>query len=274
MSATRKFMIGLALMLLAIIISACGPSPEEQAATSAAETAAAATDTPTRSPSSTPTPTYTPTPTPTSTPPPTPFPPFRDDFTEVLEEGWVWLQEVENGWNLHERKGFLRLEVHIDAEQVLVRKAPEGNFDITTRVLFQPYQNFQQAGLIIYQDDEHFLKFIRAMAWFPKTEDLPDVFAANALYFDYIDYDIGDPVWHDVDPNFHTRTDELDEAFLRLTRQQGTYTAYYSSDGEEWTMIGSHESDIVPIYVGITTCCATQYLADADFDYFTLEMLP
>jgi len=65
MYLTKKFNIGLALMLFCIILSACGPSPEELAATSVAETAAAATNTP--SPTSTSPPTSTPKPTPTPT---------------------------------------------------------------------------------------------------------------------------------------------------------------------------------------------------------------
>ena len=58
MNLTKKFNIGLVLMLFCILLSACGPSPEELAATSAAETSAAATSTPT----STPVPTSTPMP--------------------------------------------------------------------------------------------------------------------------------------------------------------------------------------------------------------------
>jgi len=78
MFLTKKFNLGLTLMLFCILLSACGPSPEELAATSAAETAAAATSTSTMTPTSTPisTPTATqvpPTKNPTSTPkPPTP----------------------------------------------------------------------------------------------------------------------------------------------------------------------------------------------------------
>jgi hypothetical protein len=64
----KRFNLGLALMLFCILLSACGPSPEEQAATAAVLTAAAATNTP--SPTSTPAPTFTPTPTPTPTPVP------------------------------------------------------------------------------------------------------------------------------------------------------------------------------------------------------------
>jgi hypothetical protein len=69
----KKFNIGLALLLFSILLSACGPSPEELAATSAAETAAAATNTPTITPTYTPTtpPTATNTPLPSDTPQPT-----------------------------------------------------------------------------------------------------------------------------------------------------------------------------------------------------------
>lgn len=60
----KKVNLGLVLILLCCLLSACGPSPEEQAATSAAETAAAATSTPlptsTLAPTSTPYPTSTP----------------------------------------------------------------------------------------------------------------------------------------------------------------------------------------------------------------------
>ena len=69
---TKKFNALFVLILLSALLSACGPSPEELAGTSAAETAAAATSTFTITPSPTSTP-IPPTATPTSIPtkPPT-----------------------------------------------------------------------------------------------------------------------------------------------------------------------------------------------------------
>jgi len=58
----------MALIVVAAALVGCGPSAEEQAATSVALTAAAATSTPTVTPTHTPTPTSTPTPTPTPIP--------------------------------------------------------------------------------------------------------------------------------------------------------------------------------------------------------------
>lgn len=63
----KKIHPGLALLLITILISSCGPSPEELKATSAAETAAAATYTPI--PTSTDPPTSTPSPIPPSSTP-------------------------------------------------------------------------------------------------------------------------------------------------------------------------------------------------------------
>ena len=68
MISTKKFGITCLILLIGLLSSGCGPSPEEQASTAAALTAAAATSTP--SPTSTPAPTFTPTPTPTPTPVP------------------------------------------------------------------------------------------------------------------------------------------------------------------------------------------------------------
>ena len=65
----RKQFTILVLIVLSILLSACGPSREELAATAAAETIAAYTPTPTRT--ATATPTVTPTPTSTFTPTPT-----------------------------------------------------------------------------------------------------------------------------------------------------------------------------------------------------------
>ena len=263
----RKIMLLALLLLCMFFMSSCGSSPEEIPA----KPATAATNTPILTLTSVPT--FTPSPTDTPTPPPTstPIPPFRDDFTEILGDGWEWLSEYEDGWNLDDKPGFLFIEVQVDKKQILARKVPEGNFEISTRVLFQPYHNFQQAGLIIYNDDLHFLDLVRGMAYYTH---LGEILPGNAIYFDYIDSDVAGAPYYNVGSHFGTRVDVMDEAYFRLTRVGRIYTADYSPDGEEWINIGTHESDMVPLYVGLRTCCSVKYLADSYFDYFTLKILP
>lgn len=97
MFITKKFKLGLSLMLFCILLSACGPSPEELAATSAAQTAAAATNTPVP-----PTVTPTPTPTPTVAPPTatvTPIPPTPTPTNIPADQGPITCGEYEFQFN-------------------------------------------------------------------------------------------------------------------------------------------------------------------------------
>jgi hypothetical protein len=253
---------------LILILVACGPGESVP------------TDTPEPPPPTVPPPTATQIPEPTSTsapptptPSPTTIPPFRDDFTQVLEDGWTWHLEKRWGWDLHKKPGFLSVEVALDTNQILLRHAPEGDFEISTRVLLTPYSNFQSAGLLIFQDDGHFLSFHRGMCDY--IEILPEACQGNAIYFNNVDHDVGIPEeGYSIGPQFPTRTAEISEAYLRLKREGRNYTGYYSDDGENWTLIGKQESDLFPYYVGIWTFGAETYMADAEFDYFTLEALP
>ena len=228
-------------------------------------------------PTSTKVPTPKPTPVPpTSTPTSTPLPPFRDDFTQLLEPGWIWLNEDRFKWNMSEIPGFLRIYLSDEglgqAENVLLRNAPEGNFEITTRVLFTPYSNFQFAGLVIYQDDGHALQFGRAMCYLPS---IPGNCVGNGLYYDNIDVDEGvEGEGYSVGDNFTTSTVKKGEAYLRIIREGRTYTAFYSDDGTNWQTIGRHESDLFPSYVGLIASQAYEQPAKADFDFFTLEAMP
>ena len=197
---------------------------------------------------------------------------FSDDFEDELQPGWEWLYESKDRWTLHEKPGFLHFEVALDTKQFLARNAPEGNFEITTRVLITPHQNFQFAGLFILQDDGHKLMFGRGFAYFPDAECC----IGNALYYDNQDKILGVPEQgYAINLLSPTKTDELDEAYLRLTREGKTYTAYYSNDGENWTTIGKHKVGWVPVYVGIMARGNQNSTSvDADFDFFTLKILP
>jgi beta-xylosidase len=188
----------------------------------------------------------------------------------------MWIREPRFGWNLHEKPGFLRIEVDSRAgfenHGLLLRHAPEGDFEISTRVLFTPYANFQMAGLVIYQDDKNALYTHRGMCYIPGATH---VCIGNGIYFNLYNRDEGvSEEGYQIGSSFPTKTIEKSEAYLRLTREGRTYTAYYSDDGETWVTIGRHESDLFPFYVGLLAIGAQTNPADADFDYFTLETLP
>ena len=107
-----------------------------------------------------------------------------DPFEEVLEPGWRWVRESSSNWNLTERDGHLRITTQMgglllgsdSARNLLLRDAPDGDFEIETLVYFEPVSDFQIAGLLVYEDDGNFLLLGRGYC---------DSCGGNMIYFDY-----------------------------------------------------------------------------------------
>jgi beta-xylosidase len=193
---------------------------------------------------------------------------FRDDFDGALATGWQWLHEDPTHWNLNEAPGYLRIIVQpssINGERIrnfLVREAPKGNFEIATLLRFTPTKNFQIAGLLVYQEQSNALQFGRAFS------ECSTGCSGNAIYFDSFQAGNFGP------SNFATKVNNASQAYLRLRRVGNTYTGYYSEDANTWLKIGEHESSITPSYVGLIGAQGFEGEAPADFDYFTIEVLP
>ncbi|UCC77453.1 MAG: hypothetical protein JSW37_03585 [Anaerolineales bacterium] len=204
-------------------------------------------------------------------PRPTPTAPvwesFRDDFDgPSLAPEWWWMNEDSADWSLSERPGFLRVLSGPGApwqENLLLQGAPSGDFAMTTRVLFEPAANFQMAGVVLYQDDENYMVLGRAFC------DLgPPSCIGNAIYFDNIQ---GGQA---AGSNYASSTTSLGEAYLRVVRFGTTYFGYYSEDGENWSLLGSHIRDTtnlsgIGLGVGQDQSAAR---IPADFDFFEIRV--
>jgi serine/threonine protein kinase len=220
-------------------------------------------------PTDTPQPTGTPVPEqPTAAPTAGPDIIFRDDFDGALAAGWGWVREDATHWNLREAPGSLRIVAQAGgvgtiqsapANNLLVREAPQADFEIATLVRFNPSSNFQFAGLLIYQDDSNAILFGRAFC------DIADVCVGNGIYLDSIQAGEFGP------DNYATSTANQSSAYLRLKRKGDTYTGYYSEDGANWRAIGQHSSSLTPARVGLIASQAYEAETGADFDYFAIE---
>jgi regulation of enolase protein 1 (concanavalin A-like superfamily) len=95
-------------------------------------------------------------------------PAFSDDFNGGWDSAWAWTDpnsDVTRQTGTH--PGFLRLIVpdgndldentNYDAPRLLV--ARDGDFTIETRIEFDPQEHYQGAGLLIWQDEDTFLRF-------------------------------------------------------------------------------------------------------------------
>jgi beta-xylosidase len=221
-----------------------------------------------------PTPTIVPSPTSTEIPPtvspvPTTDPNFyRDDFNENLTVPWTWVRENSQNWSLTNVPGTIQISVsqgyvssHTNTN-MLLRPAPSGNFQIETQMTFRPEDNFQFAGLIIYESDSN---FIQAGREYCKAVNC----IGEGLYMDYHKNGVM------VKPDFGQPYKEIDPILLRLSRRGNSYTFEVSTDGKVWFIIGSHTSDMAPLQIGLVT---GQRLKgppiSATFDYFEVRSLP
>lgn len=204
-----------------------------------------------------------PTPTPTGSPGAAAW---RDDFNGSLAEGWYWKNENSTMWNLTETPGFLRIYASpygVSGQNLLLRSTIQGNFVITTHLLFEPVSNFQLAGLIIFQDEENLLQFGRAFC------DVPGNCVGNGIYFDLA------LEGNSTSNNFATEVNNVDEAYLRLERSGNEVTASFSYEGITWFVIGSHSLPPDFIINGVGLGAGQDEITSdedipADFDYFEL----
>ncbi|RIW46045.1 DUF1349 domain-containing protein [Micromonospora endophytica] len=142
----------------------------------------------------------------------------------------------------------------------ILQNAPEGNWTMETKIdgsLLD--EQYQQAGLIVYADDDNYLKF------------------------DYVvDNQAGQPVTRRIElrseiggtiQNPQPGAENLTSAqwYLRLARTGDTFTGSYSADGETWTALEELTNAAVGATpkVGLFTLGANQTASKAaSFDYF------
>jgi regulation of enolase protein 1 (concanavalin A-like superfamily) len=145
-----------------------------------------------------------------------------------------------------------------DITNVLLRNAPEGDFELETRVNFRPGGNYQFAGLVIYDDPKNTVTFGRAFC------DNPNC-AGDGFYLDMTT----GGTW--VGENFATKAPDVDIVYLRLRRVGDAFAALASTDGSDWTVIGTHRRVSNPLFVGILAGQAWGSVPKpAQFDYFAM----
>src|SRR5262249_50111559 len=116
---------------------------------------------------------------------------------------------------------------------VLTEPAPTGNYVVETRVeLNLPAEdccfNYVQAGLVIYGDDDNFIKLAHVSIWETRqTEFAKELFPVPAGYPRYGNTVVGPPgLW----------------TYLRIAKRtragEELYTAYTSRDGQQWVRGG------------------------------------
>jgi regulation of enolase protein 1 (concanavalin A-like superfamily) len=214
----------------------------------------------------TPAPTTT-TPATTTTPPTTTgvAPIYNDNFDGAWNSGSVWTDPNNDvTYSFTARPGFLRLTVpdgndlagavNYDAPRLLVPQ--NGGFSLETLVEFDPQETYQGAGLLIWQDEDHFIRLEFAYGGMSGREK-----NVSFVKGEHGDLELVNSI---------SLPNTLKRIELRLQRVGNQYVARYRQVGGTWLEIGTTDFSLNDtVNVGITQ--VTQYTSSvisADFDYF------
>src|SRR5690554_2092849 len=215
-----------------------------------------------------------------------------DEFDQSeLKEQWQWLRENKTNHKLDAQSGVLTIttepgdisEDSNNAHNLLLQSA-NNDWTIETRLVASrtPSQP-ENAGLVAYQDDDNFVKLMfraviktsRQRGVQPGTVDL--LFEENGIAKSIASIDLKEEV---VGAN---------QLYLRLRKKGSTYTAFYSTDGENFEQLGASDILLKDIRAGLIACdgIITQSMTstfwfdsdttkpdspfDVSFDYFRIK---
>ena len=221
----------LMILALLLVLAACGSQGEPTEALPA-------TDPATQPPAPTePPPTEIPPPTSTPELTPTPDPViFLDTFDDGLADGWEWLNEDTDRWQITEggwlgiaadNPGMGASESEFAMTNLLTRPVPDGDLVVTTRVIADPHENFKQATLYLLGEPVNYTAVLTGFCSFC----LPDsggygVFMEAVRSSESV---IEGPPFIERDP-------ESTDLYLRLvySAEANAITGFYATEADNW----------------------------------------
>jgi len=205
----------------------------------------------------------------------------RDAFRgSTVDRDWSWAagrvgDATVSGGLLRWEVEHTDLYVDSDTASVLVRDAPRGDYVVDTKVRLTglPDQgccyNYAQAGLVIYGDDDNFVKLTDISIWETRqTEFAKELNPAPEGWSRYGNTVVGPPgddwTW------LRIVVERLSGAERRAAGGDSErYTAYTSQDGRRWVRGGVWTHSLADAQIGLVSMGATDQVTSpitAEFD--------
>jgi arabinan endo-1,5-alpha-L-arabinosidase len=227
---------------------------------------------------------------------------YSDEFDNTLGPQWSWIREDPTMHSFVQ--GQLQINVNgdlyrdsNDATNLLLENQPAGSYMVETKLTFDPNDNYQQAGLLVYSDDDHYMKVgpvhsnslnkmisgKESLEVAPPSQPGCDIAApapgSNVAVTPYT---------HEQCPNEGEAWDYLTNAaptvngvtaaspqvtdWLRIYRTGNIYTPYTSVDGQTWVKGAAWEitaaSPAFPVKIGLFAFAGgSKQHIPARFDY-------
>jgi arabinan endo-1,5-alpha-L-arabinosidase len=191
---------------------------------------------------------------------------LSDEFNGTLGDQWSWVREPATGTSVSAETFDFQTQaadLYVDSNNasVLIEDAPNGNYVVETRVrLDLPAEgccfNYVQAGLVIYGDDNNFIKLVEVSIWETRqTEFAKELAPVPDGYPRYGNTVVGAPG---------------DWIYLRIVKQtragEEHYTAYTSADGEHWVRGGTWTHELgSDAQIGLVSMGGSGFTASFDY---------
>ena len=181
-----------------------------------------------------------------------------DNFDKpALNKAWTWVREDPSKWTLEEQPGSLLLtsgEGDIaggKASNILLQSA---NSDWTAETkltcLAPPAMPAQNAGLVAYECDGNFVKFVYS-ATFNFRRPATDGPVAGQLQL-LVQENGSQKSLVSLPMEGIVKEDQV--LWLRLVKQGDDYTAFYSVDGKKFEKMGSAKAVLTDVRAGLVAC--------------------
>lgn len=219
------------------------------------------------------------------------MPSYSQTFDSAkLSPQWSWVNQVASNWSLTSDPGTLTIQAQSgqfyqtdhSGQNVLLEAAPKGNFVVQTRVALDPSVNYQQAGLVLWQNSDTWMKLVgESNSGVDETEwaKQTDVTSSVAGFDCGPSYPAGTcPIYGSgfmEPPGFSPAAEAAGGSgiftWLRLAKVGHEVTAYTSINGKTWTpgatynMSGFDASQ--PIEIGVMATAAGPTPFPAHFSY-------
>lgn len=166
---------------------------------------------------------------------------FYDEFDSPgLNSNWFWVKEDPSRWSLEAEPGKLRIIATGgdmafacgNHQNLLLQQAPPGDFEIQTKLTIRPTQNYQQGGVIVFDDPDNYVKL--DVLW---SDSFKSDRSTSGEGIELLSEQKGNfPEW--PWPWSHLKLDN-DGIFLKISRNGTWYDGSYSTDGKRWIRVGS-----------------------------------
>lgn len=191
----------------------------------------------------------------------------NDEFndTDLNTSLWHWVNEDPETWSLTKYPGYMAISPRAgdiygsstDGKNILLQNAP-GDWTIETKFecSIRPYATYQQGGIIAYQDIDNYIK----LDW--------EANRSNSTIIQVCREVDGSATANSVNGNVVGDNNTL---WLRMVKSGNTYTSYYSTDGINFTQVGStYTLNFNNVQAGLISINGSGTNTDLDvkFDYF------